>query len=59
MNTHKIQEMATHVHMVCVRHNPNNYKSLGMDEQGDICVRIARAIILTQEDMDHETDSKA
>lgn len=57
MDTYKIQKMATRVHMVCVRHNPNNYKGLGMDEQGDMCVRIARAIIITQEDMNDEDNS--
>jgi hypothetical protein len=55
MNTYKIQAMAEKVHRVLRRTNANNYKSLGLDERADTCVRIARCILILKED-NYETD---
>ena len=58
MDNHKIQDMSLRVHIVCSRTNVHNFNNLSMDEQGEMCVRIARAILITQEDMQNEDNNR-
>ena len=40
----KFKELVDKVYDILNRHNPNDFKNLSMDEQGEMCIRIARAI---------------
>lgn len=52
MDKHKIQDMTTRVHIVLERTNAHDYNNLSLDARGEMCMSIARIIIITQEEME-------
>ena len=40
-----MKNLVDKVYDILNRYNPNNFKGLSMDEQGEMCVGIAKAIV--------------
>jgi len=44
-----MKNLVDKVYDILYRNNPNNFRWLSLDEQGEMCVRIARAIEIVKE----------
>lgn len=56
---HNIQEIIDQVYLVLSKNNPNNFNELGLDEQANSCIRIARCILLLKEEKNGINNYKA